>query len=176
MKGWKIKRCNNVKLYSTLDYKCTLFSLKSMLKLKLKNFVQQKQNSNIWRIRNWSSRSVFLNRWDASRYWDLKTFSPGLGTLEKLKIHQKLQRNQVFLRSKSLEKSISGTIGHKTISYRDKRQKRSFYRDLNLKRLRTTDLGEHITTMTWKNQWKFITFQDFKRNNQFFWPLFQSYK
>jgi hypothetical protein len=52
-------------------------------------------------------RSVFLNR---SRYQDLKTFSPGLGTLEKLKIHKKLQRNQVFLRIKSLQKSITGQL------------------------------------------------------------------
>jgi hypothetical protein len=72
----------------------------------------------------WSFTSVFLNRRDTSRYRDLKTFSPGLGTLEKLKIYQKLQRNQVFLRIKSLEKSITGTSGHKTISYRDKRQKK----------------------------------------------------
>ncbi len=78
---------------------------------------------------------MFLNR------RDLKTFSTGLGTLEKLKIFQKLQRNQVFLRIKSLGKSITRTIGHKTITYRDKRQKRSFYRDLDLKRLRSTGLN-----------------------------------
>ncbi len=42
-------------------------------------------------------KSVFLNRRDASQYRDLETFSPGLGTLEKLKIYQKLQWNKVFL-------------------------------------------------------------------------------
>ncbi len=50
---------------------------------------------------------MFLNR------RDLKTLSLGLGTLEKLKIYQKLQQNQIFLRIKSLEKSITGIIGHK---------------------------------------------------------------
>jgi hypothetical protein len=49
----------------------------------------------------------------------LKTFSPGLGTLEKLKIYQKLQSNQIFLIIKSLEKSVSWTTGHKTNSNRE---------------------------------------------------------
>ncbi len=71
-------------------------------------------------------RPMFLNRRDASRYRDLKTFSPGLGTSEKLKTYQKLQWNQVFLRIKSLEKYIIGAFGHKTNSYRDKRQKNHF--------------------------------------------------
>jgi hypothetical protein len=72
----------------------------------------------------------------------LKAFSPGLGTLKKLKIYQRLERNQVFLRIKSLEKSITGAIGHKTIIYWDKRQKKLFYRDLDLKRLRTIVIGD----------------------------------
>ncbi len=40
---------------------------------------------------NLSSSPVFLNR------RDLKTFLPGLGTLDKLKICQKLQWNKAFL-------------------------------------------------------------------------------
>jgi hypothetical protein len=60
-------------------------------------------------------RSVFLNRRDASQYRDLKTFSPGLGTLDKLKIYLKLQRNQAFLRIKSLEKHITRTKDKKII-------------------------------------------------------------
>ncbi len=62
-----------------------------------------------------SFRPVFLNRRDASRYRDLKTFSPGLGTLEKLKIYQKLQRNQVFSRRKSLKNLLPGQLATKLL-------------------------------------------------------------
>ncbi len=41
------------------------------------------------------SKAVFLNRRDASRYRDLETFLPGLRTLEKFKIYQKLHKNEV---------------------------------------------------------------------------------
>jgi hypothetical protein len=53
----------------------------------------------------------------------LNTFSPGLGTLEKLIIYQKLQRNQVFFRIIAKEKSIIGTFGHKLLVTRTKDKK-----------------------------------------------------
>jgi hypothetical protein len=66
---------------------------------------------------------------------------------------------------KSLEKYITWAIGHKTISYRDKRQKRSFYRDLDLKKVEnhctrvSLDSVRHIVLLALKydtlTQWFF---------------------
>jgi hypothetical protein len=64
------------------------FSKKNISTEKLKG----KHNGpplELWQV--WKNREVFLNRRDASRFRDLKTFLPGLGTLDKLKIYQKLQ-------------------------------------------------------------------------------------
>jgi hypothetical protein len=70
-----------------------------------------------------------------------------------------------ILRIKSLEKYITGTVGHKTISYRDKRQKKSFCRDLDLKRLRTTGLHYNYSigfTMTEERNEDPVTGRSFK--------------
>ncbi len=82
---------------------------------------------------------MFLNHRDAYTVPGLEDLFTGTWNIRETT--KKLQRNQVFLRIKSFEKSIPGTIGHKTISYRDKRQKRLFYRDYDLKRLRTTGVS-----------------------------------
>ena len=39
---------------------------------------------------------------------------------------------------------FTGTIEHKTEKYRDKRLQKTFNRDLNLKRLRTTVVNDHL--------------------------------
>jgi hypothetical protein len=54
-------------------------------------------------------------------------------------LQEKNQKIKISL-PKDIRKIIfrTGTIGHKTISYRDKRQIKYFYRDLDLKRLKIT--------------------------------------
>jgi hypothetical protein len=52
----------------------------------------------------------------------LETFLLGLGTLDKFKII----KNEVSLSKKTIEKSITGTIGHKKNIYRDKRLKKIY--------------------------------------------------
>ena len=39
-----------------------------------------------------------------------------------------------------MKKNVTGTMDHKTNIYQDKRLQKTFYRDLNQKRLRTTGL------------------------------------
>ncbi len=70
----------------------------------------------------------------------LENLFTGLGTLEKLKIYQKLLRNQVFLRIKSFKTVLPGQLATKVFVTDIKDKKKSFYRDLDLKRLRTTSL------------------------------------
>jgi hypothetical protein len=75
---------------------CVYFSLSSNDKNKFKSQFPYLRSTRSGRDLNCSRvqitnaskplRAVFLNRWDASRYWDLKPFSPGLGTFLKLKI------------------------------------------------------------------------------------------
>ena len=54
------------------------------------------------------SIAVVLNRRDASRYWDLATISPGLRTIQKLKMYQKKHKNQVFLHIKTSKNILPG--------------------------------------------------------------------
>jgi hypothetical protein len=77
-------------------------------------------SSTLYVFRIESFKAEFLN------HRDLETFSPGRGTLEKFKIYQKLHKNEVSESTKTIEKSIAGTIGHNTKSYRDKRLKNNF--------------------------------------------------
>ena len=99
-------------------------------------------------VENHCFKPVVLNRRDASRYRDLETISPGLTTLCKLKLYQKMHKNQVFLYKKTWKIIVTGTIDHKTNVYRDKRRHEIFYRDLNQKRLRTTAL-DNIFRWPW---------------------------
>ena len=54
-----------------------------------------------------------------------------------------MHKNQVFLYKKTWKIIVTKKIDHKTNVYRDKRPFEIFYRDLNQKRLRTTDLRSH---------------------------------
>ena len=79
---------------------------------------------------------MVLNRRDASQYRDLETISPGLRTLKKSE-----KSIKSFSHIKRHDKKFTGTIDHKTNIHLDTRlQNFFFYRDMNQKRLRTTDL------------------------------------
>ena len=93
-----------------------------------------------------SFKAVFLNRREASRYRDLETISPGLRTLKKVKVFQKMYKNCLFLNGKTWKKSVTGTIDHKTNVFRGKRLQKILYRNLNQKRLRAPVL-KHIKNL-----------------------------
>ncbi len=65
----------------------------------------------------------------------LEDLFTGTWNIRETKNPSEITKKSCILRSKSLEKSIPGTIGHKTISYRDKRQKKIILPGLGLKKV-----------------------------------------
>ena len=55
------------------------------------------------------SKVMVLNRRGAFRYRDLETISPGLRTLNKSKVYQKMHKNPVFNIKKGMKKIVTGT-------------------------------------------------------------------